>query len=65
MRADYFLVSPFEAIAVVWRGLHCASVFFFPRFHFHGCGCERRSFRFVFKGIVETETEREETARDN
>src|SRR6267154_1317644 len=47
MRADVFLISPFEAITVVWRGLHCAPVFSFPRFDFRGCGCEQRSFPFL------------------
>ena len=53
MGAEYFLISPFEAIAVVWRGFHCASVFSFPRFHFRGCVCEQQSFPFFFlRGII-------------
>ena len=38
MKVDFFPISPFAsgAIVVVWRGLHCASVFSFPGFLFRG-----------------------------
>jgi hypothetical protein len=51
MKADLFLISPFEAIAVVCWGLpHSAPVFSFPRFHFRGCGCEQHPFPFFVLG---------------
>lgn len=45
-RADYFSNL---TIAVVWRGLQCASVLSFPLFYSRTCGYKQRLFPFFFE----------------